>query len=77
VPRQHLSNLPSLGRDVGQFFGHLDEELAGLAALDLVECLDDADRAARLHEAENAFGVAVRLARRASPNRSSARECPR
>src|SRR5438105_855157 len=51
TPRQSVSG----SFLVGKLFGHLDQELARLAALDLVEGLHDADRARGLHEAENAL----------------------
>src|ERR1051325_4772380 len=55
------------GRTVSQLFGHLDQELTRLTAFDLVERLDDADRAARLQEAENALGIACLACRGARP----------
>src|SRR5438045_227652 len=67
VPPEELAALPmcgASGRRVGQLFGHLDQKLACLAALDLVERLDDAHRTRGLHEAEDALGVARRFARR-------------
>ena len=47
--------VPSGSFDACQFFGHLDQKLARLAALDLVERLHDPDRTGRLHEAEHAL----------------------
>src|SRR6476646_2060551 len=51
------------GRCVGHFFRHLEQELARLAALDLVERLDNALGAGGLQEPENALRVAGGLAR--------------
>src|SRR4051812_27889587 len=55
-------NCPSVF-DVRQLFGHLHQELACFAALNLVEGLHDADRTGGLHEAEDTFRAAGRLAR--------------
>ena len=51
--------------DVRQLFGHLDQQLARLAALDLVERLHDPHRAGGLQESEHAFVAAGRLLRAA------------
>src|SRR3954463_9470705 len=51
------------GGHVSQLFSHFDQELTSLARLDLVKRLDDADRTRRLNEAEDALGIAGRLAR--------------
>src|SRR6266545_248657 len=65
VPPRLLAALPpevnSDSRNVGQLFGHFDQQLARLAALDLVERLHDPDRAGRLHEAEDALCASSRF----------------
>src|SRR2546423_1548827 len=68
VPPRLRAALPNTaqasgGFDVRQLFGHLHQELARLAALDLVEGFHDANRPGGLHEAENALCTATRLTR--------------
>src|ERR1043166_2651578 len=62
----HPTVLQSGGLGVGQLFGHLDQKLTRLAALDLVEGLHDADRTGGLREAEEASRAGVQVARRAA-----------
>src|SRR5438477_5024490 len=66
VPPPPVAALPiprASAFDVSKLFGDLHQELARLAALDLVESLHDADRTRGLHEAEDALRAAGGLAR--------------